>query len=248
MKLGLVLFGLFAACGGGQRGLAGAPATEDFATAFVHASQTGDVAAIRHMLGPSVLLAGVWFPDPVCTGEFAAPGEVGGGRLDELARCLAGLKLQVSPHQEQLVDVVALTYEPGFEIEARFLDTKEGPWLAWIGYEARRDRSDALPTVSPEALVSQALHRTSGETRITPSDRMKTAIQRAQVSALIGSFQYCLGPTGKVDSVDLIRSTGVPDYDAMIMSGMREWQYAPYLDDGKPVPVCSSVTFNYTQR
>src|SRR5689334_16240419 len=150
MKLGLLL--LFAACGAGQHTTPGAPPTDDFASAFVHASQTDDVATIRHMLGPSVMVAGLWFPDPTCTRELAGPGEVGGGRLDELARCLAGLKLQRSPHQEQLVDVVALTYEPGFEIEARFLDMKDGPWLAWIGYEARRDRADALPTVSPEAL------------------------------------------------------------------------------------------------
>jgi hypothetical protein len=237
---------------------------------------------------------------------------------------------------------------------------KDGPWLASIGYEARRDRADALPTVAPEALealriagtaapevagldadiaampfhhayawlkvcidadgnvtgthvrettsphagrafaaaigdwkfkpfmvngrplpvctlellaapagvdrtqiqmpepviaptdasilASQALHRTSGLTAITPTDQLKTAIQRAGVSALVGSFQYCLAPTGKVDSVDLIRSTGVPEYDAAIMSGMHVWQYDPYLDDGTAVPVCSAVEFHYNQR
>jgi hypothetical protein len=116
------------------------------------------------------------------------------------------------------------------------------------------DRTKLLmpePIVGPAdatIVASQALHRTSGETRITPTERLKVAIQRAHVSALIGSFQYCLAPTGMVDSVDLIRSTGVPDYDAMIIGAMRQWQYAPYLDDGKPVPVCSGVTFNYHQR
>lgn len=107
------------------------------------------------------------------------------------------------------------------------------------------------PIVGPAdtaVVASQALHRTSGATALAPSDHVKTAIQRARVSTLIGSFQYCLAPTGKVDSVDLIRSTGVPDYDALIMSGIRAWQYDPYLDDGKPVPVCSSVTFHYDQR
>lgn len=350
-----------AACGAGQQHtIAGAPPTQDFAAALVHASQAGDVAAIRRMLGPSVVVAGVWFSDPTCTREFAAAGQVSGGRLDELARCLAGLKLQQSAHQEQLVDVVALTYDPGFEIEARFLDMKDGPWLAWLGYEARLDRADALPTVAPEVLeplrlagkaapevagldadivampfhhayawlkvcvdaegnltgahvrettspragrafaaaiqdwkfqpfqvngrplpvctlellaapagvdrskfpipepikapanttiiASDALHRTSGRTAITPSDPLKTAIQRARVSALIGSFQYCLAPAGNVEAVDLIRSTGVPEYDARIMSAMHEWKYEPYLDGGTPVPVCSSVTFQYSQR
>lgn len=360
MKLGLVVFALLAACGGGQHTMAGAPATENFASAFVHASQTGDVAAIRHMLGRSVLVAGIWFPDPVCTGKFAAVGQVTGARLDELARCLAGLKLQVSAHEEELVDVVALTYDPGFEIEARFLDMKDGPWLVSIGYEGRRDRADALPTVAPEALealrvagtaapevagldadiaampfhhayawlkvcidtegnvtgahvrqatsphagrafaaaiqdwkfrpfalnghplpvcslellavpadvdrtkiaipepivepagamilASQALHRTAGDTQIKPTDHLKTAMQRSQIAGLIGSFQYCLAPTGKVESVDAVRSTGLPEYDEALMTAIRSWQYDPYLDDGKPVAVCSAVRFNYSQR
>lgn len=359
MKL-LLAAALVAACGPGIRPPDELPPTKDFAADFVRASQTGDVATIRKMLGPSVVVGGMWFPDATCTVEFAAGGEVGGGRLDELARCLSTLKLQLSVHEEQLIDVVAMTYEPGFEIEARFLDVEDGPWLSWIGYEARRDASDALPTVSPETLEalrvagsaapqvtgldddiakfefhhaytwmkvcidaegnvtgahvrettspraaraftaaiqdwrfrpfaphgqplpvcalemfaapagvdhttiampepirgpadavivpSQALHRTAGQKMIVPQRRSKLAMAKARIQRLIGSFQLCLGRTGNVDSVALLRSTGLPDYDAELMHAIREWTYDPFLDDGKPIPVCSAVTFIYTQR
>jgi hypothetical protein len=79
------------------------PPTPDFATALASATQAGDVKTIRAMLGPSATLGGLWFPDPVCHREFLAPGEVGGGRLDELARCLATLKLTVATRMDALV-------------------------------------------------------------------------------------------------------------------------------------------------
>src|SRR5438067_6465926 len=71
-------------------------ATTDAAERLAHASQTSDVATIRELLGPKVVLGGLWFPDADCTREFAAPGEIGGGRLDELARCLTTVKLQTA--------------------------------------------------------------------------------------------------------------------------------------------------------
>lgn len=107
------------------------------------------------MLGPSVELGGPWFPDPVCTRELVGTSNVGGGRLDELARCLATLKLEIATRKDPPLDAAILTYAPGIEVEAVFIERTDGPWLSWIGYEARRNLADALPTISAETLESR---------------------------------------------------------------------------------------------
>lgn len=360
MKL-VLLAALVAACGPGLAPQDPRGPTDDFAAQFVHAANTGDAAAVRRMLGPSVELGGLWFPDPVCAREFVGTGSVGGGRLDELARCLATLKLEIAKRSDPLLDAAILTYAPGIEVEAVFVERSEGPWLSWIGYEARRNMADALPTISAETLESlriagqrepavtgldeeiarsqmhyskawvklcidaqgnvtgthvreassnrasrtftaaiadwkfkpfapdgrplpvcslvllakpldlalqhesipyplqessnvglivpiQALHRVKGETRITPDDPTKTAMQNAHISRVIGSYQLCLDTTGHPQNIRVLKPTGIPSYDQRILAGMQSWVYEPYLDEGTAIPVCSAVNFIYSQR
>lgn len=45
-----------------------------------------------------------------------------------------------------------------------------------------------------------------------------------------------------------LRSTGFPAYDEKILRELRQWQYRPFLVNGKPVAVCTAVTFIYSQR
>jgi hypothetical protein len=45
-----------------------------------------------------------------------------------------------------------------------------------------------------------------------------------------------------------MKSTGFPAYDETIMSRIRgEWRYRPFQVNGKPVAVCTAVTFIYSQ-
>ena len=47
----------------------------------------------------------------------------------------------------------------------------------------------------------------------------------------------------------MLKSTGFPAYDNKILSKMRgEWRYKPYMVNGKAVPVCTAVTFIYSQK
>lgn len=41
---------------------------------------------------------------------------------------------------------------------------------------------------------------------------------------------------------------GVAAYDAKIAAELAKWRYSPYEVDGKPVPVCTAVTFSYRQH
>ena len=90
--------------------------------------------------------------------------------------------------------------------------------------------------------------RIYGEKLIVPDEATKSAIHEARVPRILGSFRFCLDDTGKVESVLPMRSTGYADYDRKIIAAIRAWRYSPYKVDEQAVPVCSAVTFIYSQR
>jgi protein TonB len=104
-----------------------------------------------------------------------------------------------------------------------------------------------VPRVVPPAALEAT--RIAGEPRIVPDDVTKTSIQRAGRSELTGTFKLCLTSDGAVASVTVLRPTGFDDYDRRITSTIqREWRYRPFVVDGQPAPVCTAVTFRYSQR
>jgi len=91
--------------------------------------------------------------------------------------------------------------------------------------------------------------RIAGEKMIAPDDVTKTEIQRSGKDRVVGSFKLCLTVGGEVQSVTMLKSTSFPAYDSKIQGKMRaEWRYKPYNVNGKPVPVCTAVTFIYSQK
>lgn len=351
------------ACGPGLAGTEQAyrsPKLQDFAAQLTSASQQQDVASVRALLRDSVTIGGLWFQDIECVKQFSAPGEVRGPRLDALARCLTALDLATSPRIDALPDVAVLTYGPGIELEARFVEGEDGPWLAWIGYVARRDPQDALPTISAAALESlrvagdrsggpyapsafpelaicpsayawlkvcidgqgavtgahvreatsprtartfadavrtwqfrpfmagsqptpvcamvlmaypgdkepkveklplplpvladdvtnvpsAMVKRVAGETLVAPDAREKTLLQKARIKRVVAAFHYCIDTTGRVSRVLPIRHSGLPRYDRKLVEAIQRWTYQPFVDEGRPVPVCSSVHYIYNQ-
>ncbi len=91
--------------------------------------------------------------------------------------------------------------------------------------------------------------RIAGEKMIVPDDVTKTEIQRSGKDKIIGSFKICLSAAGAVSDVKMLKSTGFPAYDNKILGKMRnEWKYRPYAVNGRAVPVCTAVTFIYSQK
>ena len=91
--------------------------------------------------------------------------------------------------------------------------------------------------------------RIAGEKQIAPDDVTKTEIQRSGKDRIIGSFKLCLTVAGSISNVSMLKSTGFGAYDAKIQAKMHgEWRYRPYLVNGKAVPVCTAVTFIYSQK
>lgn len=46
----------------------------------------------------------------------------------------------------------------------------------------------------------------------------------------------------------LLKSCDFPDYDAKLIRELHHWAYRPYQVNGQDVPVCTSVTFIYSQN
>ncbi|WP_428269646.1 energy transducer TonB [Haliangium sp.] len=104
----------------------------------------------------------------------------------------------------------------------------------------------AKPRVVPQVAVEGK--RVAGEKNIQPDDTVKIQMQRDGKSRIVGVFKMCLNKAGGVSSIDMVKSSGYPDYDRKIRSKMQEWRYQPYMVNGQAIPVCSSITFIYSQR
>jgi protein TonB len=105
----------------------------------------------------------------------------------------------------------------------------------------------APPQNVPPTLLEGS--RIAGEKHIIPDDVTKTEIMRSGKDKVIGSFKLCLDVGGKITSVTQLKSTGFPAYDNKILGKMRgDWKYKPYAVNGRAVPVCTAVTFIYSQK
>jgi protein TonB len=87
--------------------------------------------------------------------------------------------------------------------------------------------------------------RIAGETQIHPSDVVKTAMLHEGHARSTSVFKTCVGATGEVTSVSMLKSSGYAEYDAALVAALRGWRYRPYQIGGEAVPVCGIVTFVY---
>ena len=107
------------------------------------------------------------------------------------------------------------------------------------------------PPAPPQNVPPTALdaNRISGEKNIVPDDVTKTEISRSGKDKLIGSYKLCITVDGNIASVTQLKSTTFPAYDQKIINTIRgEWRYRPFMVNNKAAPVCTAVTFIYSQH
>ena len=90
-----------------------------------------------------------------------------------------------------------------------------------------------------------ALVRIDGGLPIDPDQMTWDQSRVLRRRRVIGSFYLCITGGGNVASVTMLESTGLQAYDAKVMEGIRHWRYRPYLVDGQPAPVCTTVYYGY---
>lgn len=102
--------------------------------------------------------------------------------------------------------------------------------------------------LTAEGRTVRGIKRTRGSNMIAPNDRDKARIAKAGSPRLNGSFYLCIDATGAVASVARIKSTGLATYDTKIQREMEQWAFEPLTVDGTATPLCTALTFIYTQR
>lgn len=109
----------------------------------------------------------------------------------------------------------------------------------------------ATPVPNPPKIVSPTVLeplRLAGSKLIVPDDKTKAAIQASGHDKVIASLKVCLDATGAVNVVRLLRSSGFAAYDQLLDREIHGWKYKPYVDHGGAIPVCTAVTFIYSQH
>lgn len=94
---------------------------------------------------------------------------------------------------------------------------------------------------------SNTLKRTAGTDLIPPDDSDKIDLQNAGGGTVVGAFTFCVDPAGRVTNVKSLERTGLVNYDRKLEAALSGWAYRPFVSDGKPIEVCSSVVFVYQQ-
>jgi TonB family protein len=102
-----------------------------------------------------------------------------------------------------------------------------------------------VEVISPD--VAKGL-RKSGNDQIPAPTAVRTAMLRAKQSKAVGTIKLCLNGRGKVDRVEVLKSTGYDEYDDVLVDEMRDWRYEPYTVDGEGVPACTVVTIVYVMK
>jgi TonB family protein len=90
-----------------------------------------------------------------------------------------------------------------------------------------------------------AAHRSSGDTDVRLSRQTKDSMHRNHVDSLKAVVQLCVDATGLVTDSALTARAGYTEFDSRVIEAVRGWQYQPYLVDGAPVAMCSTVDFVY---
>ncbi len=233
----VIVFGCLAACA------AGAIHHDDARlvarNAMIRAS--GDAAALRRMLRDSVTDGGLRFVDDTCNDRFGKPQEIhGDAQLDAFARCLATLPIVQSTRDDALADVAVLQYAPGFEIEARLVES-DSPHLMWIGASARRS-TDTAPTITSEALET---HRLTGDRDGPLTVALAELEDPAHHAGFVQSWlKVCVDDQGTVTSADSFETNSLLA-DQAFVAAAKQWTFRPFEVDGAAIPVCAMTRMTY---
>lgn len=250
MRVALMLL-LLLACGPGLKPVEPNNAKTSAGNAL--ATAVNDVDEMTRMLRGVVVNGGLWFSDPGCASKFTA-GEIDPKHRGDFARCLVGLHLKPSPREDALGDVVVLTYEPGFEVEARVVSDLAGPpALMWIGFASKRAQ-DKLPTISGAALeaLREAGDRDGpidprhGDTFLQESAREEpagTSVDKHAVTWL----KVCLDETGAVTELDPYSTSSQLVQEAFV-DAARAWKFRPFKIGDQAIPVCAMTRMSYPPR
>jgi hypothetical protein len=215
----------------------------DVAAAVAKAIKAGDAKALAAQLSPSLMFyAGDLFVSD-CKKVFGVSRTVNSSELPAFATCLLGI--------DHLADYVVIghagsgaaeRFEPPTDDHAVHVYVKPGERIANLVFVVAKRDPDAPQNVTPSVLNA---YRISGQTQIVPDAKTLEAIKKSGKKKVVSAVKLCLKATGDISGVTVMKSTGFPAYDKLIVDTVGTWKYKPFLVDGKPAPACTGVMFIY---
>jgi len=90
--------------------------------------------------------------------------------------------------------------------------------------------------------------RIAGNRVIPPPDAVRLQVQQQHRRRIVASLMMCLDNNGRISELKLMRRSGYPRYDRHLLSEISKWRYKPLRRNGRPVAVCTSLTYIYHRR
>ena len=107
-------------------------------------------------------------------------------------------------------------------------------------------RTDAAPVktqIVPAVMLEGA--RVSGRAQIPLPEPVVAVLRGQGLRGTKAVVKLCLDQGGVPQSTTMLTGTGFDAADTRILSEMKGWRYRPYLVNGRPVGVCTSIVFQY---
>ena len=73
-------------------------------------------------------------------------------------------------------------------------------------------------------------------------------MRRYHLDNLRATVLLCVDASGAVTASTVTRPSDCDEYNQQLISAVRQWRYRPYVIDGKPAAVCSTVGFMYANQ
>lgn len=91
--------------------------------------------------------------------------------------------------------------------------------------------------------------RIRGNPQIHPPETARNAMLRDGARRTQAVVKLCLDTQGSPSTVELVKSSGYPEYDSRLRAEIRTWRYRPYrLEGGAAIAVCTSIVFRYEMK
>ena len=81
----------------------------------------------------------------------------------------------------------------------------------------------------------------SAPAKMPPAVRLPAALQRSG-QTFSATVNVCVGPSGEVAKVSILRSAG-PALDPQIADLLSRWRYRPLMEGGRATPFCYSLKY-----
>lgn len=107
---------------------------------------------------------------------------------------------------------------------------------------------DGLPPGETVPAVLIESRRIKGDKLIVPSDDTRKAMVFDGISTVKAVVQICIDARGVPERVGVVTSSCYADYDALIVRRVKDWRYTPFVRNGTPIGVCTTLTMVFSQR